>query len=101
MEELKPGRSVPLEISAGDQRNFSVRPQETRYYNFQTFGTSDSVLVLFEKADGQLRFRRGADDSGEDANASMRIKLVKGREYVMRLRLYHSERPAEAAVMMW
>jgi hypothetical protein len=101
MAELKPGRSLPLEISAGEQRNFSVRPQETRYYNFQTFGTSDSVLVLFEKTDGQLRFRKGADDSGEDTNAYMRVKLIKGRDYVLRLRLYHSERPTETALMMW
>ncbi len=101
MGELRPGRSVPLEISAGQQRDFTVKPQETRYYEFQTFGTSDSVLVLFEKADGQLRFRRGADDSGVDTNAKMNVKLIKGNEYVLRLRLYHSDRPTETSVMMW
>jgi Astacin (Peptidase family M12A) len=101
MDELKPGRSILLEISAGEQRSFTIRPQETREYSFQTFGTSDSVLVLFEKTDQQLRFRKGADDSGEDTNASMRIKLIKDSEYVLRLRLYHTDRPAETSVMMW
>lgn len=101
MDELKPAQSILLELSAGQQRNFTVRPQETREYNFQTFGTSDSVLVLFERIDGQLRYRKGADDSGEDINASMRIKLIKGKEYVLRVRMYHTDRPAETSVMWW
>ncbi len=100
-EELKPSLSVLLKISAGEQRNFTVVPQETRFYEFQTFGTSDSVMVLFEDDNGQLRYRTGDDDSGQDANAYFRIKLIKGRRYVLRLRLYYSDRPGETAVMMW
>jgi hypothetical protein len=100
-DELNPGASVPLKISAGEQRNFTVEPQETRYYEFQTFGTSDSVLVLFEDINGQLRYRTGDDDSGQDSNAYFRVKLVKGRKYVLRLRLYYADRPGETSVMMW
>jgi len=100
-EELKPAQSVLLKIAAGEQRNFTVTPQETRHYNFQTFGTSDSVMVLFEDENGQLRFRIGDDDSGQDTNAYFRIKLIKGRKYVLRIRLYYSDRPGETAIMMW
>jgi hypothetical protein len=100
-EGLKPAQSVLLNLSAGEQRDFTVTPQETRYYEFQTFGTSDSVMVLFEDDNGQLRYRTGDDDSGQDTNAYFRIKLIKGRRYVLRLRLYYSDRPGETAVMMW
>lgn len=99
--ELKPAQSVLLSLSAGGQRDFTVRPEETRYYEFKTFGTSDSVMVLFENDNGQLRYRTGDDDSGEDTNAYFRIKLIKGRSYVLRIRLYYSDRPGETAVMMW
>jgi hypothetical protein len=99
--ELKPSQSVLLSLSAGGQRDFTVRPEETRYYELQTFGTSDSVMVLFENDNGQLRYRIGDDDSGEDTNAYFRIKLIKGRSYVLRIRLYYSDRPGETAVMMW
>jgi hypothetical protein len=99
--ELKPSQSVLLQISAGEQRNFTIVPQETRYYEFQTFGTSDSVLVLFEEDNGQLRYRTADDDSGQDTNAYFRIKLIKGHKYVLRIRLYYSDRPGETAVMMW
>jgi hypothetical protein len=100
-EELKPSQSVLLQISAGEQRNFTVKPQETRYYQIQTFGTSDSVMVLFEDVDGELRYLTADDDSGQDTNAYFRIKLMRGGRYVLRIRLYYSDRPGETAVMMW
>lgn len=100
-EELQPGQSVRLNSSPGGQRDFAVSPAETRYYEFRTFGTSDSVMVLFEDENGELRYRTGDDDSGEDKNACLRIRLQKGRRYVLRVRLYFSERPNEVAVMMW
>ena len=98
---LRPGLSVLLEIGPGQQRDFRIVPQETRTYEFRTFGTSDAVMVLFEDEGGQLRYRIGDDDSGEDLNASFRIKLLKGHHYVLRLRLYHSDRRDQTSVMMW
>lgn len=99
--ELKPSQSVLLNIMAGEQCNFTVLPKETRYYEFQTFGASDLVMVLFENDNGELRYRTGDDDSGEEINAHFRIKLIKGRKYVLRVRMYYSERPRETSVMMW
>ena len=99
--ELKVMQSQALKLGAGEQKNFIVRPTATRQYNFSTFGTSDSVMVLFEKDGDELKYLTGDDDSGEDYNASFRIKLFKGRTYVLRLRLYWSESSGETAVMMW
>jgi hypothetical protein len=101
VNQLKPGQSQLLQLSAGQQRSFDIRPQETRNYQFQTFGTSDSVLVLFEDDNGTLRYRTGDDDSGQDSNAYFKVKLTKGRKYVLRIRLYYSDRPGETSIMMW
>jgi hypothetical protein len=67
----------------------------------RTFGSSDTLMVLFEDTGGELRYRTGDDDSGEDRNACIRRRLYKGRKYVLRLRLYYADRPGETAVMWW
>jgi hypothetical protein len=57
--------------------------------------------VLFEDDAGTLRYRAGDDDSGEDRNAKLRVKLFQGRRYILRVRLYYADRSGETAVMMW
>lgn len=100
LPELVPFRSQELAILPVQQRNFVVHPPATRQYTFQTFGASDTVMVLFEDVNGALRYRAGDDDSGEDRNATFRVKLFKEREYVLRVRLNFSQ-SGETAVMMW
>ena len=98
---LRPTESVRLQIGPGEQRNFRITPDATRSYTIQTFGISDTVMVLFEDVDGELRYLRGDDDSGEDRNASIRVQLRKDRKYVLRVRLYYADRTGETAVMLW
>lgn len=99
--ELKPFQSTNLSIAAGEQKNFIIRPNATRYYDIRTFGTSDTVVVLFEEENGNPRYLTGDDDSGEDRNASLRIKLMSDRKYILRVRLYYSTLAGETAVMIW
>jgi hypothetical protein len=99
--ELTPFQSRELAILPGQQRDLMIRPTATRQYTLQTFGVSDTVMVLFEHVDGQLRYQTGDDDSGEDRNATIQVKLFQGREYVLRVRLYFSQGSGETAVMMW
>jgi hypothetical protein len=99
LPELAPLQSQKLAIMPGQQRDFVVHPPATRQYTFQTFGESDTVMVLFEDVNGALRYRAGDDDSGEDRNATFRVKLFKDREYVVRIRLNFSQ-GGETAVMM-
>lgn len=100
-EELVPFRAIELAVAAGEQRDFAIRPTATRKYSISTFGKSDTVMVLFEAENGALRHLTADDDSGESYNANFRVKLFKGREYVLRIRLYWRERAGETAVMMW
>lgn len=99
--QLVPAQSVPLRLAPGEQLNLNVEPADTRQYTFRTFGASDTVMVLFEDQGGTLRYVTADDDSGEDRNAEFRTKLFKGKRYVLRVRLYYSDRPGETAVMMW
>ena len=107
MPELKAFQSARLELGPGEQVDFEVRPETSREYTFGTFGSADTVLVLFEDVDsgpdeGQgLRYRAGDDDSGTDRNARFAVKLYRGRRYVLRLRLYWAWATGESAVMMW
>ena len=99
--ELQPFRATHLDIAEGEQKNFVIRPRGTRYHNIWTFGESDTVMVLFEDDEGDLRYLTADDDSGQDYNAKIRVKLFRGREYVLRIRLYYAGGSGETAVMLW
>jgi len=99
--ELKPYRSQTLHLAPAQQANFTVLPAVTRNYKIQTFGGSDTVMVLFEDQGGDLRYVKGDDDSGTDRNALIQARLAAGRRYVLRVRLYSSYDTGETAVMMW
>ncbi|NES77344.1 MAG: hypothetical protein F6K06_16745 [Okeania sp. SIO1H4] len=99
--ELKPFISVPLVLSPGEQVNFIVKPKNSRDYKFQTFGEADTVMVLFEEENGDPRYLNGDDDSGTEYNAFITHKLLRGRTYILRVRLYFPGLSGETAVMMW
>jgi hypothetical protein len=99
--ELKPFRFVRASLDPGEQVNFYVRPTATRWYNFQTFGNSDTVMVLFEMIDGEPRYRSSDDDSGVNLNAQFEERLYAGRTYVLRIRLYWQHRKGDFGVMTW
>lgn len=99
--ELVPFKSVPLSIAEGQQQNLIFKPKVTREYQLQTFGLSDTVMVLFEEVNGELKYRAGDDDSGEAYNANIKMKLIKGHTYIVRTRLFYSHRAGETAVMVW
>ncbi|MER5430062.1 M12 family metallopeptidase [Streptomyces sp. NPDC002588] len=98
---LVPFRSVALSLGPGEQADFTVEPRETREHTFGTFGESDSVVVVFEERDGEPRFLAGQDDGGTPRNATVGARLVKGRRYFVRVRLYSGWGSGETAVMCW
>ena len=98
---LQPFQSVPLSLSPGGQADFALLPQASRMYEIGTFGTADTVLVLFEDVDGDLRYVTGDDDSGKDRNSRIPAKLFQGRRYITRVRLYWAGESGQTAVMHW
>ena len=100
-EELAPFGFKMLSLEPAEQRNYSVKPNATRTYTIQTFGSSDTVMVLFEEVDGELRFLAGDDDSGTSLNSKIEQRLYPDRNYVLRIRLYSQYATGDTGVMMW
>jgi len=99
--ELVAFESRRLKLAPGEQANFRIKPALSRNYTIQTFGTSDSVIVLFEQTKTDPRYMDGDDDSGYGHNARIEAKLYRGTEYILRVRMYYSEAGGEMAVFMW
>lgn len=98
---LKPYKSYLIEIEPGEQLNFVIRPTLSREYTIQTFGDSDTVMVLFEDIDGESTFLAGDDDSGTERNAKITTRLLKDKVYYLRLRLYYEFATGQSCVMLW
>ncbi|MCD4806836.1 MAG: hypothetical protein K8R13_04575 [Methanococcoides sp.] len=99
--ELKPYLSQLIQIDPGEQLDFVIQPSLSRKYTMQTFGNLDAVMVLFEDVDGEPIYLSGDDDSGTNYNAQIKMRLVHGRTYYLRLRLYHAQATGQGAVMLW
>jgi hypothetical protein len=85
------------EIRVGFVQGSNWDPDSIMEYPFP----AGLILVLFERDGGELRYQAGDDDSGEDRNATLQLKLFQGREYVVRVRLYFGQGSGETAVMLW
>jgi hypothetical protein len=95
------GLSQKLAIKAGETRVFSFMPKRTRTYRIGTFGTSDTVVVLFEVTPSGNVQIAGNDDSGTDLNARIDMRLLNGRNYQIGVRLYYAEMASETSIMVW
>ncbi|MCC9601348.1 M12 family metallopeptidase [Stieleria sp. JC731] len=99
--KLNPFELEMLSIGSGEQKDYVIEPDRSDEYTIQTFGRSDVVMVLFEDVNGELEYVAGDDDSGTDLNAKITTRLVRGRKYVLRIRLYLNWSTGDTAVMLW
>lgn len=82
-----------LDAVAGQQRDYVFDPPATREYTIQTIGASDCKIVVFEERDGVSRHLAAEDDSGYETNATIKEKFVKGRRYIIRVRVHYISSP--------
>lgn len=99
--DLKIGESQILNIAPGEQKDLQFTAPVNRRYTFQTFGDSDTVMVLFEDDGVRLNYIAGDDDSGADRNARLRVRLIDGRKYRLKIRLYYTTTSGHPSVMVW
>ena len=99
--ELRAFESQRFDIAAGEQVDFVINPEVSREYTIQTFGVMDTVMVLFEVRDGNSEYLDGDDDSGFDYNAKIILRLQRGREYIVRTRLYYAQSQGGGAIMLF
>jgi hypothetical protein len=97
---LQPFQLAAVNLAAGQQIDYAVKPTETRKYKVETKGATDTLLVLFEDINGVPRMLAGDDDSGEDRNASITYRLFSGRSYIVRLRLYYPGRSGTTSLQL-
>lgn len=101
LPELQTYRSEPFSINAGEQLDFIFVPEESRRYTLQTFGRLDTLLVLFEEGAERDEYLAADDDSGTDYNASISLRLLRGRRYIVRARLYFSHAQGSGSIMIY
>ncbi|PWJ57351.1 astacin (peptidase family M12A) [Dyadobacter jejuensis] len=99
--EMTLGKSEILNIEAGGQKNFIFKPKISKRYKIETFGQMDTVMVLLERTATDDIYMAGDDDSGTWFNSKLHIRLIKGREYVIRLRLYYAESHGSGSIMVY
>lgn len=95
--------SVTYDIVAknSEQQNFIFKPSITRYYTIHTVGKFDTVMVLSEQSSTKDRlYLSGDDNSGTGQNALIRLKLFRGKTYVINLRVYYKIANAKAALVI-
>lgn len=98
---LSPFVSQQVTVAPGQQVNFQIKPTKSRNYTMQTLGAADTLLVLFEDVPGgDPIYLSGDDDSGEDWNAKITYRLIQGRTYTLRVRLYYVEVQGECGVLL-
>ena len=83
-------KSTPIVAKSGGQANFQFTPTATRKYTFQTFGEMDTVMVVSEKGTKENHYLSGDDDSGAEKNTKISLPLVKGRVYLINVRILFS-----------
>ena len=101
LPRLLPWESQRVDLGPGEQLDFLIEPAVSRDYTIQTLGKMDTVVVLFEAGEGEPRYLDGDDDSGWDRNARLVVRLMKGRRYLLRVRLYYAEAKGEGAVILY
>ena len=100
-KQLKLSQSEPLQIMATEQRNFTFKPTRSRKYTIETFGQADTLMVLYEKNGNEEIYLSGDDDSGQDYNSKITMRLIKDREYIIRLRLFYNDSQGDLSVMIY
>lgn len=101
LRSLAPAQSHVLDIRNGEQANFVFEPEATRKYQIQTFGACDTQIVMFENVEGEWRYLAADDDSAEDRNARVEVRLRQGRRYAARVRLKYASGGTPPSVMLW
>lgn len=98
---LNPFISTPLKIKSTQQAEFLFTAPTARSYTVATFGVADTRMAL-EKVQGNSSILIAEDDdSGNDRNASASVRLKKGDQIRVKIRMRFIEQAGEAAVMVW
>jgi hypothetical protein len=97
---LQLGERLLVKAASGEQDEFVFTAPYTRKYCFQTAGSLDTVLVVSEMGETENYYLSGDDDSGFDKNSKVTLPLVKGRRYLVQLRVLYAPEGKEGTMMV-
>jgi len=98
--KLQPQKSVVIKAASGEQADFVFKAPFTKKYTFQTYGQMDTVMVVSEKAKKDNPYLSGDDDSGFEKNTKIQLPLVKGREYIIKVRVLYSPEKGSGGIVV-
>ena len=99
-EKLVPNRTIDFEVEAGTQQDFIFEPEMDGRYKIRTLGFIDTVMTLNEDIKGEKTELAEDDDSGSDRNAMIEANLLKGRKYILSVRLYFSFQNGPSSILL-
>jgi hypothetical protein len=99
-QTLKPMSLVSLPVESGQQADLILEPNGTRDYEIRTVGKSDARMVAFEMRDSDPHYLAADDDSAEERNAALTLRLIDDRKYILRIRLHSAYGGEGFGVMM-
>ncbi len=88
--KLQLQKSAPIKARSGGQADFIFTAPSTKKYTFQTIGQMDTVMVVSEKAKTENHYMAGDDDSGLEKNSKISLPFVKGRDYLINVRVMYA-----------
>lgn len=98
--QIQTHKSMVIKAKSGKQDDFVFVPDATRKYTFQTVGELDTVMVISEKGETENYYLEGNDDSGTDANAKITLPLVKGRKYLVNIKVVYAPNPKSGSLII-
>ncbi len=100
MAKLQVHHSMPIKAASGKQDDFIFIAPTTKKYTFQTIGDLDTVMVISEKAKKENYYLAGDDDSGTENNAKIKLPLIKGREYLINIRVMYAPNKKAGSIIV-
>lgn len=85
-------KDIPLAINAqsGFQEDYEFEPEVTKKYTFETNGSLDTVMVIWEIDGTEKHYLSGDDDTGTDTNSKIILPLIKGRKYLVNVKVVYA-----------
>ncbi len=90
VKTISPNKKTAIAASTGYQSDFVFRAPDTNKFTFETSGALDTVMIIYEKGGNENYYLAGDDDSGLDKNAKITLPLVKGRDYLVNIRVMYA-----------
>jgi Astacin (Peptidase family M12A) len=101
IEKLHVQKSTVINAKPGEQVDFIFKAPATKKYTFQTFGEMDTVMVVSEKGGKENHYLSGDDDSGFEKNTKIQLPLVKGREYLINVRVLFAAKENSGGIVVF